>query len=57
MLIENNSGHHFFFRSRPQPGLTRVDVVRNDDGTYHCEEIWASDEKSIGVFKLSLETA
>ena len=54
VLVENNWGHHFFPRSRPKPGLTRVDVVRNDDGTYYCEEIWASDEKSIGVFKLSL---
>jgi hypothetical protein len=54
VLVENNWGHHLFPRSRPEPGLTRVDVVRNDNGSYHCEEIWASNEKSIGVFKLSL---
>jgi hypothetical protein len=31
-----------------------VDVIRDADGSYRCEQIWASDEKSIGVFKLSL---
>jgi len=54
VLVENNWGHHTFPRSRPEPGLTRVDAVRHDDGTYSCEKIWESDEKSIGVFKLSL---
>jgi len=54
VLVENNWGHHTFPRSRPRPGLTRVDVARHDDGTYSCEEIWTSGEKSIGVFKLSL---
>jgi len=53
VLIENNWGHHRFPRSRPEPGLTRVDVTRQDDGTYACEQIWASSEKGIGVFKLS----
>ncbi len=52
-LVENNWGHHTFPRSRPEPGLTRIDVVRQDDGTYRCEQVWASSEKSIGVFKLS----
>jgi len=52
-LIENNWGHHRFPRSRPEPGLTRVDVIRQGDGSYACEEIWASSEKGIGVFKLS----
>jgi hypothetical protein len=54
VLVENNWGHHTFPRSRPEPGLARVDVVRHDDGTYACKEIWTSNEKSIGVFKLSL---
>ena len=54
ILVENNWGHHTFPRSRPAPGLTRVDAVRQTDGSYHCQEIWASEEKSIGVFKLSL---
>jgi len=53
-LVENNWGHHRFPRSHPEPGLTRVDARRRPDGSYACEEVWASDEKSIGVFKLSL---
>ena len=54
VLIENNWGNHFFPRSRPEPGLTRVDVTRHDDGSYRCKKFWASDERSIGVFKFSL---
>jgi len=54
VLVENNWGHHTFPRSRPEPGLTRVDVIRQEDGGFRCEEVWASEEKSIGVFKLSL---
>jgi hypothetical protein len=54
VLIENNWGHHVFPHSRPEPGLTRVDVIKQEDGGYLCHEIWASEEKSIGVFKLSL---
>ena len=53
-LIENNWGHHRFPRSRPEPGLARVDVIRHADGTYACDQIWLSSEKGIGVFKLSL---
>jgi hypothetical protein len=54
VLVENNWGHHTFPRSRPAPGLTRVDAVRQVDGGYVCELVWASEERSIGVFKLSL---
>jgi hypothetical protein len=54
ILAENNWGYHTFPRSRPEPGLTRIDVVRGNDGTYTWAEVWSSDEKSIGVFKLSL---
>jgi len=53
-LIENNWGHHTFPRSRPEPGLTRVDATRLTDGSYRCEQVWASAERGIGVFKLSL---
>ena len=53
-LIENNWGHHTFPRSRPEPGMTRVDVRRLEDGSYECHEVWASQERGIGVFKLSL---
>ena len=54
VLVENNWGRNTFPRSRPAPGLTRVDVVRQEDGSYRCEEVWASDERGICVFKLSL---
>ncbi|MBE0481268.1 MAG: hypothetical protein IBX68_09845 [Dehalococcoidia bacterium] len=53
-MIENNWGPHTFPISRPEPGLTRVDAVRNADGTYTCKEIWANKERSIGGFRLSL---
>jgi len=53
-LIENNWGHHRFPNSRPEPGLVRIDVIRQENGSYRCEEVWSSDERSIGVFKLSL---
>jgi len=53
-IVENNWGRHTFPRARPEPGITRVDLTRHDDGSYSCEEIWSSNEKNIGVFKLSL---
>ncbi len=54
VIVENNWGNHRFPRSRPEPGLTRVDLIRDQDESYRCEKIWASKEKSIGVFKMSL---
>ena len=54
-IVENNCGPHTFPFSRPvEPGLTRVDAVRNKDGTYTCKEVWSTKEKSIGGFRLSL---
>jgi hypothetical protein len=53
VIVENNWAHHTFPHSRPEPGLTRVDLTRHEDGSYTCEEIWASPEKSIGGFRLS----
>jgi len=53
VLVENNWGHHVFPHSRPEPGLTRIDVIRKADGSFACEEIWTSSERGIGVFKLS----
>jgi hypothetical protein len=53
-IVENNWGHHMFPFSRTVPGLTRVDATRHEDGTYTCEEVWASGEESIGGFRLSL---
>ena len=52
-IVENNWGHHTFPLSHPEPGLTRVDATRHDDGTYSCGEVWASNERSIGGFRLS----
>jgi len=54
IIVENNWGHHRFPTSRPEPGLTRVDLVRNGDGTYSCDEIWTNSVRGICVFKLSL---
>ena len=54
VIAENNWGPNTFPRSRPSPGLTRVDIVRGDDGTYAYREVWSSGERSICVFKLSL---
>jgi len=56
VIVENNWGHHRFPRAHPEPGLTRVDLIRHPDDSHSCEEIWASQEKGIGVFKMSLES-
>ena len=52
-IVENNWGHHTFPNSQPEPGLTRVDLVRQADGSYRCEEVWANPVRGICVFKLS----
>jgi hypothetical protein len=52
-IVENNWAHHTFPISHPEPGLTRVDATRHDDGTCSCGEVWASNERSIGGFRLS----
>jgi len=54
VVVENNWGHHAFPHSRPEPGLTRVDLVREQDGSYSCQEIWTNPVRGICVFKLSL---
>jgi hypothetical protein len=54
VLVENNWGRNTFPRSRPTPGLTRVDIVRHGDDSYTCKEVWSSSERGICVFKLSL---
>jgi len=54
VVVENNWGHHSFPHSRPEPGLARVDLVRAEDGTFHCETIWENPVRGICVFKLSL---
>jgi hypothetical protein len=54
VIAENNWGHSTFPFARPTPGITRVDLFRQKDGSYTCEEVWTSEEINIGVFKLSL---
>jgi hypothetical protein len=53
-IVENNWGHHTFPRARLEPGVSRVDLVADENGSYCCEEVWSSSEKNLGVFKLSL---
>jgi hypothetical protein len=53
-IVENNWGHSNFPFAHPEPGITRVDLVRQEDGFYECNEVWTSEETNIGVFKLSL---
>jgi len=52
-IVENNWGPSTFPFSRAEPGITRVDLIRDQYGAYRCEEIWTSRETNIGVFKLS----
>lgn len=53
-IIENNWGHNLFPIARPQPGISRIDLVPQGDGSYHCSKVWTSQERNIGVFKMSL---
>ena len=53
VIAENNWGHHRFPTSHPEPGLSRVDLVRHSDGTTTCEEVWTNPVRGICVFKLS----
>ncbi|MFC2023718.1 hypothetical protein ACFLT5_03160 [Chloroflexota bacterium] len=53
-ITENNWGHHFFPFGRPEPGITRVDIIPQAEGTHRCEPVWTSNERNLGVFKLSL---
>ena len=39
------------------PGVTRVDVLRNEDGTYRCETVWTrADLRDTSMIKLSTAT-
>ncbi len=53
-IVENNWGHHRFPVYHPEPGLTRVDATRREDGSYSCRPIWTSPAKGVNVTKLSL---
>lgn len=54
VIVENNWGHHFFPVAFPEAGIWRVDLLRQGDGSYQCEQVWISTEKNLGVFKMSL---
>jgi hypothetical protein len=53
-IAENNWGHSIFPFGRPEPGITRVDLTPQADGSVRCEPIWSSEERNLGVFKFSL---
>jgi hypothetical protein len=53
-IVENNWGRNVFPFANPEPGITRVDLAEQADGSCQCSEVWTSDETNIGVFKLSL---
>ena len=53
VIVENNWGHHRFPTPRPEPGLTRIDLVQTSDATVACEEVWTNPVRGICVFKLS----
>jgi hypothetical protein len=53
-IAENNWGRNTFPIARPEPGITRVDLIRQTDGNYRCPVVWTSQESNLGVFKLSL---
>jgi hypothetical protein len=53
-IVENNWGHSSFPFARAEAGISRVDLISQEDGSYRCEEVWTSDEINIGVFKFSL---
>jgi len=53
-IVENNWGQNTFPFANPEPGITRVDLTQQTDGSFRCEPIWSSDERNLGVFKLSL---
>ena len=55
VIVENNWGHHRFPFAYPEPGIVRLDFMAESDGSYTCEQVWSSDERNIGVFKLSFD--
>ena len=53
-ITENNWSRHVFPFANPEPGITRVDLVPQEDGSFRCEAMWSSIERNLGVFKASL---
>lgn len=56
IMVENNYGDHVFPMPDAQAGIARVDAIRQGDGTYHCEQIWQTQEKGIAGAKLALRS-
>jgi hypothetical protein len=54
VIAENNWGNNTFPIARPESGITRVDLVSEDNRIIQCTQVWSSDEINLGVFKLSL---
>ncbi len=54
VIVENNWGHHIFPVAFPEAGISRVDLLEQANGKYQCEQIWTSQERNLGVFKLSM---
>lgn len=54
VVIENNWGEYSFPDSNVYPGgITRIDAVRQEDGTYSSSTIWESNEASCNLSTLS----
>lgn len=56
VMVENNFGHHVFPMPDPHAGIARIDAVRQDDGSYRCEQVWQTAEKGIAGAKLALQS-
>lgn len=56
VMVENNYGHHFFPMPDAHAGIARIDAVRQNDGSYRCEQIWQTTEKGIAGAKLALKS-
>ncbi len=53
-IVENNWSSGSFPVSNPEPGLTRVDAIREPDGGYRCKTVWTNPTRGINVAKASL---
>jgi len=56
IMVENNYGHHTFPIPDAHAGIARIDAIRQANGSYHCEQIWQTEEKGIAGAKLALES-
>jgi hypothetical protein len=56
IMVENNYGQHVFPMPDAHAGIVRIDALRQDDGKYHCEQVWQTQEKGIAGAKLALRS-